>query len=337
MWRICFGNKEGWAHSIANTVDRGRFVCSFSDLHLMDVTNFDCVVPLTLEDYDALQDHIQFFGKKFWSPPPNTVDICDDKLALNRLLLKGEFAELVPPLRECKTGQFPYILKKRHDSFGENSAVVWNSEDELAMASMLQSPEYFCQTYIPGKVEYALHVLLVDGKVAYAKTVKYEFGRDFYVKGVNFNSGRRTILPDGRTTYLLDNEHIAIFSRMLTTLGYTGTCCINYKMHDGLPMLLEINPRFGASLIGDINCYLEAYLGSLGLMDETEFQHGKIPHTLKSMRQIAMSIRSHAPYKVWRVMSGTRNACNRFYRGIHKATRLLTALGRKAHPANAGQ
>ena len=46
-------------------------------------------------------------------------------------------------------------------------------------------------------------------------------------------------------------------------LDYTGTCCINYKLADGVPMLFEINPRFGATLCADINPYLDAYLASL--------------------------------------------------------------------------
>jgi hypothetical protein len=36
-------------------------------------------------------------------------------------------------------------------------------------------------------------------------------------------------------------------------------------MHEIQPMLLEINPRIGASLMPDINRYLMAYLRSLGL------------------------------------------------------------------------
>jgi hypothetical protein len=51
-------------------------------------------------------------------------------------------------------------------------------------------------------------------------------------------------------------------------LGFnTGTCCIDYKIDNGLPKLFEINPRYGASLTGDINRYLKAYLRSLGVRE----------------------------------------------------------------------
>jgi hypothetical protein len=47
------------------------------------------------------------------------------------------------------------------------------------------------------------------------------------------------------------------------------TCWIDYKMDSGMPKLLEINPRFGATLTRDINRYLEAYLSSLGMMTKS--------------------------------------------------------------------
>jgi hypothetical protein len=289
MWNVCFGQQDGWEYGITKALDRERFLCCFSDLQSIVLTNFDCVVPLTLEDYRALRSTIGLWGKKFWSPIPKVVALCDDKLLLNRSLLNSEFAKLVPPLLdECNTGQFPYIVKKRHDGFGRNSFIVWNAQDERTLAPRIHSPEYFRQTYISGNVEYALHILLVDQRVAYARTVKYELGRKFYVKGANLNLGRRALLPDIRTTYLPDNEYIATFSSILVALGYVGTCCINYKMHDGLPMLLEINPRFGASLIGDINRYMEAYLCSLGIADEADFQQGNVPRDRNALLHGAM-------------------------------------------------
>jgi carbamoylphosphate synthase large subunit len=258
-WNIRFGHKEDWRGWIEMTINRSRFRSQFGNLDLEDFTNFDCVVPLQLADYAALQNKNNegFLGQKFWSPNPNVVDLCDDKLVLNRFLLGGEFAQLVPPLRESNNSHFPYIVKKRRDTWGQNSFIVRNAEDERALATTLQSPEYFCQTYISGAEEFALHMLLINNEVVYAKTIKHEMQNDYCVMGARNKS---------RMTYLEKSEHLAIFSRILAGLGFTGTCCINYKMHNGLPMLFEINPRFGASLSGDINRYLEAYLISLGIV-----------------------------------------------------------------------
>ncbi len=214
-------------------------------------------MPVDLADYKTIEANKRFFGSKFWAPDRATIDMCHDKLALNRRLLGGRFAELVPPLRPGNDGTFPYIVKKRGDIWGVNSFVVRNGDDERTLAPQLQSPEYFCQAYVSGTEEFALHVLMAGDEVAYAQTVKYEIGRDFYVLGKNLHEQRRALLPE--------NEFLATFSALLAELNYSGTCCIDYKMDNGRPKLMEINPRVGASLTADINRYLEAYLTSLAI------------------------------------------------------------------------
>jgi predicted ATP-grasp superfamily ATP-dependent carboligase len=44
--------------------------------------------------------------------------------------------------------------------------------------------------------------------------------------------------------------HLALFSAVLTSIGFQGLCCVNYKLVDHRPFILEINPRFGGSLTG---------------------------------------------------------------------------------------
>jgi len=257
MWHIRFGTNDDWAYHIDRLVDHTRFDCKFGSLDSEDFTEFDCIVPMDLPDYKETEKNKAFEGIKFWTPTADVIELCHDKLALNRLLIGGSFADLVPPLYDSDTSRrFPYILKRRRDAWGVNSYVITNSEEERAVAPLLRLPQYFCQTYITGAVEFALHVLMVHDKVVYAQTVKYEMARSVYVKGKNCEPLRLMFLPQ--------SDHIALYARLLVELGYTGTCCINYKMDNGVPKLLEINPRFGGSLVGDIDRYLGAYLGSLG-------------------------------------------------------------------------
>lgn len=218
-------------------------------------------MPLFLSDYPEIDRNREFEGSKFWSPTPEIVGLCDDKLALNRRLIDSPFQYLVPPLYEPDSGRFPYIVKRRHDTWGVNSRLVTNSAQEQAVAALTHSPAYFCQSYIAGNEEFALHVLLVDRQVVYAQTVKYQMDRYFYVKGCYLEENKRVLL--------VDNPHISTYEPVLRALGYSGTCCINYKLEDGVPKLLEINPRFGGSLVDDINRYLEAYVGSLLLQQRS--------------------------------------------------------------------
>jgi glutathione synthase/RimK-type ligase-like ATP-grasp enzyme len=257
MWHVRFGKQDDRIRELATHIDRDRFDWQVGELRATDISGFDCVVPLDLPDYDAIRWNEGHWGKTFWSPHPDHVRLCDDKLALNRLLLDGEFAALVPPLRETDSDPFPYVLKKRRDEWGRHSHLIRDREDERMAAELLTSPDYFRQAYVPGHEEYAVHVLMVDNSVRYAQTVKYDMASAGCIKG-------QGAVPQS-IAYLPADDHLAVFARLLATIGYSGTCCIDYKMDNGRPMLMEINPRVGASLIPDINRYLEAYLRSLGL------------------------------------------------------------------------
>jgi carbamoylphosphate synthase large subunit len=50
---------------------------------------------------------------------------------------------------------------------------------------------------------------------------------------------------------------------ILEALGYEGTCCFNYKWEGEAIRILELNPRFGGSLVGEVNAYLDAHLEAL--------------------------------------------------------------------------
>ena len=138
MWRVYLGN--ALTEAISQTVDQSHFTCQFGDLRAADFSELDCVVPLSLGDYDALAECERFRGTKFWAPRSDIIDTCDDKLVLNRLLLGGKYAELIPPLPEKNGEQFPYILKKRRDKGGANAFIIRNPDDERAMSSAIEVP-----------------------------------------------------------------------------------------------------------------------------------------------------------------------------------------------------
>jgi len=43
-------------------------------------------------------------------------------------------------------------------------------------------------------------------------------------------------------------SYSAYFTDMLNSIGFEGICCFNYKEVNNKPLIIEINPRFGASL-----------------------------------------------------------------------------------------
>ena len=92
------------------------------------------------------------------------------------------------------------------------------------------------------------------GDILFSKCYWFDFRERYFVKGSRCEHS---------ATGEISMPAPYLFSDMLTKLHYTGTCCFNFKMEAGEPLIFEINPRFGGSLCRDINAYLAAYLLAL--------------------------------------------------------------------------
>jgi predicted ATP-grasp superfamily ATP-dependent carboligase len=57
-------------------------------------------------------------------------------------------------------------------------------------------------------------------------------------------------------TSLCRSRFLGLFARVVAVLDFNGICCVNYKLHRGVPKILEINPRIGASLCPYLNYFL---------------------------------------------------------------------------------
>ncbi|MEO8668013.1 MAG: hypothetical protein ABI399_05805 [Bauldia sp.] len=255
MPRILFGRRPDWRRRIERHIDKGQFRYAFAGPRDLDPGACDCVVPLTFDDYLALAAWPELQGQKFLIPDPALVALCDDKLAFNRHILAGPFAHLIPPLADGADPALPTILKRRRSEFGRDTVIISGASNDPAIAMRLADPEYFRQVLLAGEEEFALHLLVVAGKVVFHRTVRHRMAGPLTVKGASARPVASEMLPD--------SAHLADFAPLMPLLGYTGTCCIDYKLASGRPMLMELNPRLGITLLNDINGYLEALLGVL--------------------------------------------------------------------------
>lgn len=249
--RVLIGDFENCAEMIRPNL-APRYLATFGDLARSDLTAYDAVVPLRLSDYPALFDRPGLRGRAFIHPSPDTIALCDDKLALNRFLIAHGFADFIPKLR-MPGPPWPWIWKRRLGWWGTQCHIVSNPADEREID--LTGDAWFAQEVIADPREDATHLLRVDGKIRYASTVVYDMASPVFVKG-----GRDAPV---RTRFMPGCAWLPIFSRMLSALNYEGTACIDYKTRDGRPLIFEINPRFGGSLAMDITAYLDAYLRAL--------------------------------------------------------------------------
>ncbi len=239
---ILLSEPADWTDTLTDI--RRKFKFSRHALTVGDITaarleDYDLVVPLTIEDLAYLDSvRTRLADNPIPIPSLSSVRLCDDKPRFNAFLASQGYAEYIP--RSGGNLDFPYILKKRVDVGGKHSHVVMDRPGELALSKLREDPEYFEQDFVVGPLEYATHMLLRDGRAVFSLNIEYGFDTDTPIKGRDKPVYSR----------IVRGAHEALFVTMLAAIGFEGLCCVNYKMRNNQPLVLEINPRFGRSLSG---------------------------------------------------------------------------------------
>lgn len=233
--RAGFGNT---AHDIA-----------FGEPGAAGVDGHDLFVPLTIDALLRCHASGQADGAGWPIPTVDCIHVCDDKVRFHRRMTENGFSRWLPAL--ARPGDFPSVLKKRVDEWGSSCHLLRDPGDEQRHAALLADPLYFRQRYVAGEIEFASHLLLSGGRIVDALTIEYRFRTPFHLKGTRHS-------PD--SLRVARNGHLDVFRAMLASIGFEGLCCVNYKMADGLPLVLEVNPRFGASLSPFLFCFVDRSL-----------------------------------------------------------------------------
>ncbi|WP_262692099.1 ATP-grasp domain-containing protein [Kordiimonas aestuarii] len=216
----------------------------------IDADDFDLVVPLRLDAMRWLNsERGAALRKKALLPPNRVLDLCDDKLEFARFLIKHGYGDNVPSIEGPL--EYPYILKRRSDEWGNHSHLIKDAEDESRHAAHMASGAYFCQTLITGHNEYATHMLVDGTTITHCSTVQIRFDADDVV----FREG---VKPLGFTR-TGSADHIKLFAGILVRLGFEGLCCFDYKLAGGVVKIFELNPRFGGSLAFTPNGAIASY------------------------------------------------------------------------------
>jgi predicted ATP-grasp superfamily ATP-dependent carboligase len=197
----------------------------------------DFVIPLTIPDLKRL-DEARHLVKNNNIPIPTleSINICDDKYVFYETLIKKGFGDLLPKIESNLP--YTYILKKKITERGVDNYIISDAEAELKYQNFISSHDYFCQQMVLGNKEYATHILFRNKKIDASLNIEYIFSNDIPIKGQDIVMNRRIVA----------SPFNQIFSEILESIEFEGICCINYKEVDGKPLIIEINPRFGASL-----------------------------------------------------------------------------------------
>ena len=247
--RILFGEHSTQRPAIERLVDHGRFDVAFGALDAADFKGVDLVVPLRIEEFAAAR-RANDDRRRAVLPSPELVELCDDKLLFNRRLVEIGFGDAIPALLPDDTDVYPFVRKARRGDFGAGITVVRGPGEDGP------TPDSFAQVAVAGADEYVLHLLRVDGAVRYSLCYRYDMGEPLAVRG-QAGAARGIHPADPGPAW---NTCLSV----LDALGFEGTCCFNYKLEADRPKILELNPRFGGSLVGDVTGYIAAHLAAIG-------------------------------------------------------------------------
>jgi hypothetical protein len=235
--RVLMSEKPEWHEGLKIGFAGTRHEVQFRAISPDNLGEFDLVVPLTTQD---LLQACRFSSLLIKNPIPipseRCVMLCNDKYKFNETLISAGFGEYIPRIG-AKLDP-PYILKKRIGCWGQDCHMIHTREDELAFLEKVNDPAFFCQEIIKGTREFATHILFVNDRIVKSLNIMYEFEQDTPIKG------------QARSLYLMIHRcpYLRLFSSILKSIRFQGLCCLNYKVADRRPYLLEINPRFGGSL-----------------------------------------------------------------------------------------
>jgi len=144
--------------------------------------------------------------------------------------------------------KFPCIAKPKIGFAGKNVLTFSNLSQWHQKTNNINKNEYIVQKYITSNKIYAGHILCNCGKIEIVKIYYEQKPTTIYIhKGALTKYKSRNI-----TQYELD-----VFSKVLQLNNYHGMCCIDYTYDEyNTIKIFEINPRFGGSLINNVNDFL---------------------------------------------------------------------------------
>ncbi len=178
--RWLFSARQDWADGIRRSFRSSRHEIAFGALEPDAIRSHDAVVPLTIGDVRLLANQPWLAAHSLIPIPTSaTVELCDDKLALNLALQSAGFADHVPPMGAASRP--PFMVKKRNDEHGRSCLIV-DASDSAHVLNRHGAVE-LVQTFVPGRIEHALHVLFRHGRIEWCLNIEYLYRTDRPIKG----------------------------------------------------------------------------------------------------------------------------------------------------------
>lgn len=186
--------------------------------------------------------------------PKNYASLISSEKVINTLSKKDQFFQyiyqmgLLHLIPRCYQNiseiTFPLILKRVDLSSGLGIELVKSAAQlaELSQQSLWSEKPALFQEYIPSDKDYVTHMICENGQIVWHTSFEYTLiSPDAFQAAKNIKEKKRV---------LVSKDLLLQFCYCLEPLKFNGPCNIDFKFSpEGDLKILEINPRFGGSLM----------------------------------------------------------------------------------------
>jgi hypothetical protein len=193
-----------------------------------------------------MEEHITTIpgGFRHLTSPRDLIVTISDKNKLHDFLTRSGFQDYLPAVfREGEAVRFPCVVKRLDLYAGDGVRIAHDTKE---LVSHLRDPlfrehPYQIQELISGELEYVTHLVCKSGEIL------EEYSFEYRMRGPAEIRRFRSPIDFKRSKQ--SDEVMLLFSQIMKSLNFTGPCNVNFKLVDGRPVIFEINPRLGGSLM----------------------------------------------------------------------------------------
>ena len=219
-------------------------------LKLEEIKPNSWILPLREEDIFALSNthsnHVSLF------PSKDAIETCHNKARFRDFLLENGLSQFMPyPISIFSPHiDFPVIHKPVRGKASDGIRISANRLDILVndvigrIKSRSLKKRFLIQQYIPGGNEYNLYCVCVAGELIWS-VARYR-----KIKSQIF---RPEIDHENDQELELTKDCMEVFRKIFKLLDFSGPACVDFTLIDGLPVIFEVNPRFGGGLFTSAN------------------------------------------------------------------------------------
>ena len=184
------------------------------------------------------------------SVEPEQMEILADKGLFAAYMRQSKFARWVPELYTSLDDiVFPCVFKctRRNGGQGIYRLVDRAQLDDLARSTLSAGEGFIVQAWVGGFSEYVTHAVFQKGRMIWHTTFQFDLACEQSIRDARVTGISDSLRVDTPATLVQALERIA------GDLNLSGPVNIDYKLVDGQPLILEINPRLGGSLMRPVN------------------------------------------------------------------------------------